>query len=396
MKRILLILVCCLTGTALFAQSDELNAWSEAYDGAQTVAEQLIYIQNVADGQYAGSEVFFARALDRLLMQYPNISTRSEWDAADSCARILAAQLGNAQYKDAALNLWRTVDTFPNPLVKAEALIALGKIGDTAFLPQIVKLLNDLNNQPQADLAMREHSERIAYGAIISLENYKAPEGFLPVFFASTGWYSDRIRNQASISLMNIMDDPTDQLLQVITSPGYTYDIKHLALRTSERSQSSGDNKARVAVAALAEGWKQQVSDLRQRQELTNMRKLAINMIRLYKTQDASVYPQLDRSYQNGAMDEKLGVLYALDSLSSEDSARLLSGYLRTIHQRRTSNTLTSNDEQLIRVIIPAMGNLGATGRTLTRPILLQVQQSPDWTNTVKNLASDALRKIGN
>ncbi|MCL2832563.1 MAG: hypothetical protein FWD78_05295 [Treponema sp.] len=396
MKRIFILLMCCLTGMALYAQSSELDAWSQAYDGAQSVAEQLIYIQNVVDGNYAGAEDFYAKALDKLILQYPNINTRSEWDAADSVARILAVQLGEARHTESALNLWRMVGYFDNALVKAEALVALGKIGDTAFLPQVVQILNDLNTQPQSDLTMRERSERIAYGAIISLENYKAPEGFLPVFFASTGWYSERIKNQASISLLNIMDDPTDQLLSVVTSSGYTYDVKYLALRTSERSNAADEHKANVAVAALAEGWKQQVSDVRLRQVLTQMRMLALNMIRRYKTQDASVYPQLDRSYMNGDMDERLSVIYTLDSLSSEDSARLLSGYLRTIHQRRTSGTLTTNDEQLVRVIIPAMGNLGATGRALTRPVLLQVQQSPDWTNVVKNLAADALKKIGN
>jgi len=395
MKRIFIILICCFTGMALFAQSEELDAWTEAYNNAQSVVEQLIYIQNVAEDNYSGAEVFFANALDKLVLQYPNISVRSEWDAADTCARILAVQLGEVRYKDAALNLWRTVDYFPNALVKAEALVALGKIGDTAFLPQIIRLLNDLNTQSQPDREMRERYERIAFGAILSLEYYQHPDGFLPVFFASTGWYADRIKSQASISMLNIMDDPTEPLLGIINASGYTYDIKHLALRTSERSRSTEENKARVAVAALTDGWKQQVTDLRQRQELAQMRKLALNMIRRYKTQDVAVYPQLDRSYRDGDMDEKLAVLYALDSLSSEDSARLLSGYLRTIHQRRTSNTLTSNDEQLVRVIIPAMGNLGGTGRSLTRPILIQVQQSPDWTNAVKNLASEALRKIG-
>ena len=395
MKQIALILIFCLAGTALFAQSEELNAWIEGYDRAQSVAEQLIYIQNIVDGNYPGAVDFYARALDKLVLQYPDISTRSEWDAADSCARLLAFQLGEAKHSDSALNLWRTVEYFSNPLVKAEALFALGKTGNTDLLPQVIRLMNDLNTQPQADREMRERFERIAYGAILALEQYRAPEGFLPVFFASTGWYADRIKSQASISLVNIMDDPTEPLLEVVNNTGYAYDIKHLALRTSERSNSSEENKAKVAVAALTEGWRNQVSDIHQRQELTQMRKLALNMIRRYGTVDSAVYPQLDRSYLNGDMDEKLAALYALDALSSEDSARLLSGYLRTIHQRRTSNTLTANDEQLVRVIIPAIGNLGATGRSLTRPILIQVQQSPDWTNAVKNLASDALRRIG-
>ena len=380
---------------ALFAQSEELDAWTQAYDRAQSIAEQLVYIQNIVEGNYSGAVTFYANALDKLVRQFPDITTRSEWDAADSCARILCFQLGEAEYADAGANLWWVADYFPNALIKAEALAALGKTGNKAFLPQVIQLMNDLNTQPQSDRENRERYERIAYGTILGLEYYKDPEGYLPVFFASTGWYADRIKSQASISLMNIMDDPTEPLLQVVNNSGYTYEIKHLALRTSERSQSSEAHKASVAVAALIEGWRLQVSDIHQRQELTQMRKLALNMIRRYTTSDTTVYPALDRSYRDGDMDEKLAVLYALEALASEDSVRLLSDYLRTIHQRRTSNTLTVNDEQLVRVIIPALGNVGSAARSLCRPILIQVQQSPDWTNVVKNLATEALRKIG-
>jgi hypothetical protein len=383
-------------GMSVFAQSEEVDIWSGMFDSADTVEEQLVYIKNVSDGSLSGAEGFYAKALSRLIREFPDLKTRSEWDAADSAARILAGRLGEARYTDSAGDLWQTVEYFPNALVKSDALIALGQTGNKAYLPQVVQLLKDLNAQPQADREMRERSERIAYGAILSLENYKDPSGYLPVFFASTGWYAERIKNQASISLPGIMDDPTEPLLEVIGSPGYTYDIKDLALRTSERSQSSEENKARVAVAALTEGWNAATNDVHQRQVLSQMRKLALSMIRRYTTTDTAVYPQLDKSYTNGDMDEKLATLQALSALATEDAARLVSGYLRNIHQRRLAGTLTTNDEQLVRVIIPVLGAIGPVGRSQARPALLLVQQSPQWTNTVKNLATDALSKIGN
>ena len=395
MKRILFFAVLILAGSMIFAQSDELDSWSRAFDRAQTVSEQLIYVRSVAEGNYSGAVSFYAKALDRLLIQYPDLTTIAEWDAADTSARILVEKLGEARHAESGLNLWRTVEYFSNPLVKAEALMALGKTGNRAFLPQVIQILNDLNTRPQSDIFLRESSERIAYGAIISLENYKAPEGYLPVFFANTGWYADRIRTQASISLGIILEDPTEPLLSVIQNSGNSYEIRHVALRTSERSQSSNENKAKVAVAALIEGWRQQVSDQVQRQHLYQMRLLALNMLRRYGTQDPAVYPPMDRSYMNGDMDEKLATLQALAALASEDSARLLSGYLNTIHIRRVSNILTPADEQLVRVIIPALGTVGSVGRIHSRPILVQVQQSNDWTNAVKNLAADALRRIG-
>ena len=397
MKRIIILAVLLMAaGTVLFAQSSELDVWSQGFDNAQSLIEELGYIRNIVQGNYPGSEAFFARALSRLILEFPDIETLVEQEAADSIATILAYQLGEAGHTDSAGNLWQTVEYFSNPLVKAEALLALGKIGDLTYLPHVIQVLTDLNSQPQSNIDMRERFERIAYGAISSLEHFGAPEGYLPVFFASTGWYADRIKSHAALSLVNILSDPTEPLLEIVNGTGYPYDIKHLALRTSENSQSSQENKARVAVAALAEGWRQQVSDNHQRQELTQMRMLALNMIRRYGTQDEAVYPQLNRSYLNGATDERLAVLYALEALASEESVRLLSDYLGTIHQRRNSNTLTSVDEQLIRVIIPALGNIGSANRAVSRPILFQIQQSPTWTGAIQRLAGAALTQIGN
>ncbi|MDR1565968.1 MAG: hypothetical protein LBS48_01635 [Treponema sp.] len=398
MKRIIILVLLAFAGTALFAQSDELAVWSEMFDNAKTLEEQLVYVKTVSDSNLSGAEDFYAKALDRLVLECPNIKTRSEWDAAESIARILTARLGEAKYAAAAGNLWKTEEYFQNPLIKSDALIALGQTGNKDYLPQVVQLLKDLNAQPQSDRDMRERFERIAYGAIISLEHFRDPSGYLPVFFASTGWYAERIKNQASISLPNIMDDPTEPLLEVLGSPGYVYDIKYLALRTSEHSQSPEESKAKAAVSALTEGWKASTNDVHQRQVLSQMRKLALSMIRRYGAADSAVYTQLDKSYSNqlADMDEKLAAIQALAALGSEDSARLLAGYLRIIHQRRQAGTLTVNDEQLVRAIIPALGNAGAAGRSQARPVLLLVQQSPDWTNYVKNLAAEALRKIGN
>jgi hypothetical protein len=125
------------------------------------------------------------------------------------------------------------------------------------------------------------------------------------------------------------------------------------------------------------------------------MRKLALGMIRRYGTQDSAVYTQLDRSYRDGDMDEKLATLQVLNAMPTEDSVRLLAEFLRVIHGRRLTNTLTANDEQLVRVIIPALGNVGNVARSVSRPILILVQNANDWSSTVQRLAADALNRIG-
>jgi HEAT repeat protein len=395
MKRYTVIFMVYFAA-ALFAQSDEMTMWNGLYDGADTVAGKLEILQQVAASKPSGSTELFARALDQLVKEYPDIRDKNELVAADQSAILLSQALGEAQYADAAPSLWFVVQSFQGtqdaPLAKSDALVALGKIKSERYLPQVAQLLRDLNARPPQDRNTQIQNERIAYGAIIALENYKDPAGYLAVFFASTGWYSERIKNQASVSLPLIIDDPTDPLNEVVTSPGYSYEIKHLALRTEERSQAPDASKAKVALSALTEGWKASTSDVHLRNELSQMRKLSISMIRRYGIDDAAVYPQLDNSYKRGIdMQEKLDTVRALGALGTEDAARLLASYVSDLHQRRQANSFTRDDESLIREVIPA---LGQTKKSLGRPVLLLVQNSAAWTNAIKNLAAQAIAEL--
>jgi HEAT repeat protein len=395
----MLIGLIAFAAVAVFADSEELQMYTDLYNGAGTIAARLAVLRQAAEAKLPDSAEFFARALTRLNTEYPDIKTNSERDAADASARLICPILGDAKYADAGPDLWRLANsmvTLPpsqnSPLIRADAIMALGRANAVAFLPQVVLLLEDLNSSPPADRNTQIQNERIAYGAIIALENFRDPAGYLPVFFASTGWYSNRVKNQASVSLPNIMDDPTEQLVSVLEGPGYDYTIKHLALRTEERSQAPDENKAVAAVAALAEGWRASTSDVHLRNELGQMRKLAISMIRRYGTQDAAVYPLLDRSYREGIdVNERMDVTEALAALGSEDAARLLMTALQDLHTRRTRDTWGPAEEQLIRRVIPALGD---TGQTIARPLLDMVRNSPVHTSAVQVLARDAIRKI--
>jgi hypothetical protein len=393
MKPYLLIAFVGLIAVHGFSQSGELALYTDLFNNADTVSGQLLILQEVRDANIAGTEDFYAAALNRLLSEYPNVRTTNERNAADESARLLVNALGNEKNTSLGGALWRTVEIFSNPLIKADALVALGRTGDTAYLPQVVQLLSDLNTRAPADRATQIQNERIAYGAILSLENFKDPSGYLPVFFASAGWYSERVKNQASVSLPLILEDPSEQLSSIILGSAYPYDLKYLALRTAERSGISNGSKVSIAVAAYSEGWRGTTNDVRLRTELATMRKLAISMIRRYGTEDAAVYPLLDRSYKGGFdMQEKLDAVSALSALASENSAKLLADYLLEMHNRRQSNTLTAEDERMVRALIPALG--AARQPSVGRPVLSLVQQSPAWTNAVRNIAAEALRAL--
>jgi cellobiose-specific phosphotransferase system component IIA len=393
MKRIFTIILLALVVVGGFADSEDLEIYTYLYEGALTQAEQLALLQNVAELKISGAGEFYAGALNRLVTGYQNIRDVTEKSAADEQVLLLAELLGNEKYSAAASDLWRVVESFTDPLVKAEALMALGKMRAAAFLPQVVKVLADLNATSTPD---RLYGERIALGAIIALEKYQDPSGYLPVYFAATGWYSERIKSQAQKTLAVISADPTDYMTQIITSSGYAYTVKLAALQSMEASGAAESAKAAVALAALSEGHRASTNVVAQRTALNQMRKLAIDMIKRYGTEAEEVCSLLERSYKqfaernDGDRDEALNAITTLAALGTDESARRLSAFLTTINQKLQSGTLTRKDEDLVREIIPA---LGRTGRPIARPIL-RVVDALNWTPAVKALAAEALKNI--
>ncbi|MDR2210383.1 MAG: hypothetical protein LBO65_02815 [Spirochaetaceae bacterium] len=388
MKQIIpIVFVFTVILGALNAQDQEVDFYTLQFDSQGTIQGKLGVLQNaIADGDAAPE--FFGHALDVLLREHPTIRGAAEIKAADDMALILAARLGEAQYTDGGPNLWRVVETFTNPLVRAEALSSLGKVQAADYIPQVVQLLSDINIEPGEDPLVRE---QVAYGAIGALEEYKDSSGYLPVFFVTTGWYSDRLKSRAKEALPKIMDNPTEPLISVIRSSSYNFAVKYTALQTLEAADITTQQKSQGAVASLAEAWRSNTNTVSQRSILTSTRKLSLGMIRRYGTEDTNVYPLLERCYREASdEEEQIAAVAALSALATDDSVRRLSSFLYDMNTRLARGTLTREDERLVRVIIPALGN---TGRPLARNALRSVLQA-DWTGAVQRLAQDALKKI--
>ncbi|MDR1177807.1 MAG: hypothetical protein LBK64_03155 [Spirochaetaceae bacterium] len=365
-----------------------MELYTYLYNNSVNPVDKLGVLRLVIESEPSGAGQFYADALNQLVETGMNLQTATERDAADELARLLCYHTGEEKIASSAGDIWRTFETFSNPLVKAEALTALGRIQAGAFLPQVIKVLNDLNLAPAADY---ESAEKIAYGAILSLEKYQEKDGYLPVFFASIGWYSARIKDTAKKSLTVILQDPTEPLTEVITSASYNYQAKLDALRTMEESNSSNEIKANFALAAYSEGWLAATSVTRERMLLNTMRKFSMQMIQRYGTSDNAVYSLLDRSYKGGTdWEEKLGAVSTLGTLATPEAARQLANYLQLFNAALQRGTITPNDERMVREVIPA---LGATGQSAGRAALNTVL-ALDWTNAVKNLAREALSKI--
>ena len=391
-KTVVLVLLMCFLTVAIFAATEEVDVFAYLYRAQTSNSAQLDILQTMEQSRLTGAGEFYAKALERLVSEYSNIPNVTERNAAAEQAVILAALLGEEKYTPAAANLWRAQELFENfPLARAETLMALGKIRATLYLPRVIRVLDSINVAPTPD---RLYGERIAFGAIIALEKYQNPEGYLPVFFASIGWYSNRIRDQAKRSLPYIAKDPTPYILQVVDGAGYGPPVKFAALQTIEASAVESANKVSVAVDALDQGWKVRPSQA-DRQALVSMRLQAIDMIRRYRTDDVRVYDLLEQSYSNreSMMDEKMAAVLALASQRTDESSKRLSKFLGDLNQRRQRGLVNQDDERMARAIIQYLGQTARKGVGEVQKALTDVTTA-GWAAAVGRLAEDALKSI--
>lgn len=385
MKRISLA-VALMAAAALTFASEELDVYAMMYRSSISVAERYAVLRNIAEAKLSDAGSLYAEALSKLLLEQPTLRGIAEKDAADAQARLLANLLGESKYAASAGDLWRVVQNFDNPLVKADALIAIGQTRSADLLPQVLKTLSELNIQPTAD---REAGEKIAYGAVIALEKYRSIEGYAPVFFTETGWYSKRVKDQAAKTLPLIVDDPSEALIAIMRSGDYS--VKLSALGKSEGSKAAAPAKASVALAALEEGWKAATNDMKERIVLSQLRKKAIDMLIKNGSSAVSAVPLLERSFKEGIdTEERIAAVNALSRNKSDEAARALASFLMTFNGKRRAGDITQEDERIVRVVIPA---IGANGNVLGRPAL-QAVEFQDWTNAVKVLAAESLKKI--
>lgn len=386
MKRIFVAAALSAAAALLFASTEELELYSMMYRSSVSAAERYSVLRNVAEAKLSGAGTLYAEALSQLLREQPNLRSSAERDTADASARLLANLLGESKYAAAAPDLWRVVQNFDNPLVKADALVAIGQTRSEDLLPFVVKTLYELNLRPTAD---PESGEKVAYGAVLAMEKYRKIEGYSPVFFAATGWYSRRVKEQAAKTLPLIVDDPTEALADIIRSG--EYGVKLLALEKGNESKAPAASKAGLALIGLGEGWRAATNDVKDRVTLSRLRKLAIDMLSRYESSDPAAVPPLDRSYKEGIdTEERIAAATALSRNKSDEAARALSSFLMILNGKRRANNITQEDERMVRVVIAA---IGAHGSPLGRAALQQVEHQ-DWTNAVKVLAADAMRRL--
>lgn len=395
MKRLVVFALLIIFSTvSVFANAEQVAIYRQLFNNAPSRLIQLELLREMAEINLTGAGELYAEILRGLVTTYGNITDATERAAAAEQIVILSELLGAERFTAAASDLWRAVEITRmdhQAAAMAQTLIALGMIQATEYLPRVIRILNDLNVAPPAD---RLFGERVAFGAIISLEQFQNPAGFVPVFLASQGWYSRRVTDQARASLAAISADPVPYLIEIIRGTGLAPSAQHAALRFIEEFDTSEANKALAASEALARGW-EVIASPQTQAELSGMRIRALRMLGRYRLgDDTSVYRWIEQSYsgRGSSMQERFFAIAAFGFQGDDGAVEMLSRFLTNLNERNNSSHghLGRDEEQLLRAIVGALGN---SGNPNARPALNLIAQG-NYVPATQRMAREQLQRI--
>jgi len=388
MKKLIIFILMMSFAAAAF--TDDVETYKQIYNTALTNVEQYDMLNAMMDTGMTGLDDFYVYALSRLIGNYPNIKEMPQLEAADNQAMLLANEVakGSNTSISVAADLWVIVDKFKNEYTRSAAMLALAKLKASEYLPKIIVLLNDLTAHKADD---RIYAERLATGAIVALETYNDPSGYIPVYFASKGWYSDPVKIQAQKSMEAISSEPMPFMYQILRSPNSTIAQKYEVLQHVVNGNFSKTDKSDMAVASINETWKTPAQNSTERMVLYQMRKLSLSTIGENGLNDSASYSTIERCYTKAAdLSEKEDTINVLATLATDDAVRILSVALMEMNSRLTSGQITQDDQRVTRLLIDAIGR---TGNKNGRAAILGVINS-NWVNSIKNLAREALKKL--
>jgi hypothetical protein len=387
MKRFIAFVLVAAALSVCYAD-ETTEIYQSLYRQAEGLQQKYAAVLNLVSLNDKTTAPVISSALEELLLEQKNYSSRIESELYGRTIGVLSKALGDYKYAPASPFLWDVVQQVPDPLAKAEALMSIGKMRDLEYAERIALLLRDLNMQPAAD---RDAGEKEAYGAIIALDKLKDPRGFSPVFFAVDAWYSQRVRQQAAQSLPNISEDPTDPIKEILgaeTSP----DRRLRALKAEAGSKASPSRKVETALLALNLGHLKSPRDPTEAKGLGDIRKLALRTLIANKATGADPVDGCVSSFSKGYDDEeRLLALSALGANGSDPAATALRGIILKMNDDQKAGI---SDETRVRMAKAAMENAGISKNKILRPALLAVSMNDTWSGGVLLAAQTALKAI--
>jgi hypothetical protein len=386
-----------LFGGVAALTADETSAvWTRLYQRAESLEQKRQIMMNIVEQDNRDLEPVLREALAEQLSALRNTRDTTEKERQRELMKMIVKELGDLKARSATELTWEVVQAAEDPLLRGEAVIALGRMNASEYGGQMATMLRNLNFN-YGDIQNQRANEILAYSLVLALKQMRIAEGFEPLFFASQGWYSGRsgVKQAAKEALTVVVDDPTEQLLSIVRN-NTDYTLKLAAVEAEESSSAPPAGKARVAAAALDEGLTINPENVRERQQLKDLRMEALRVLRgkpfpedleLLENMSSMITDyQRDRLYET---DEMLTLLETMGSYQREGAAQALNDFLIYQTERRNDGVTMS-----LRIAKQTIQSLAATGREIAQEGLTLVTVSTEWEGSVKREAEAALERL--
>lgn len=302
--------------------------------------------------------------------------------------KLVVKELGELKSKSSGPLVYNIAIETKDPLLKADAIIALGNMRAEVYLNDISFILRNINMRPVKGKSTElENEAKVAYASIAALDRFRSIEGYSPVFFASVGWYDSRVRNFADKVLKTIVENPIEALIPIIHDGSFS--DKDKAVKEVAACFAPGEDKALAAREAMRQGFDNVGESIQDGMILTTIRKNAIRIMYASKSSNIDDVYYLSQSVRSGSdLEEKIYAIRTLGINASDEAIDALSTILSDYNERSISGlSITYTDEDIIREIIDT---LGKSGNKIASGILTEVQFSGHSNGIIKK-AKDAL-----
>ncbi len=369
------------------------EALSRIYQRLNNLEQKYSIMQELIDFDDNALEPFFLTAIDDLVygeFSHFRTTNTNDYDLWVALSLLAVKELGELKSPEGSGTVWDLARTARSSLLKAECLISLGKMNAVEYTADIAMLLHELNLNYRPD---KENAEIEAYGATVALRRLRNEKGFESLFYASIGWYRDRVTSLADELIINSYETPITYLSNIIKNAD-DYQVKNHALDALIRvNDADAEEKVKALVATLQIGLRAKASSVESNRQLTQLRLTAIRGYSDLETPHPEMPDLLFTSITRGDIDEKLLAIQVLGIDGSDEAAtrldRLVSEY---VDRQNAGVSLSHNEMSLLRQCIFAIGESGSEIGLAA----LQSIRFSDFTPMVKQLAVEASKKIQN
>ncbi len=371
---------------------DRAEVWSRMYKRSFSPEMKFSVMLNIVELNDRGMIPLLEEILtEDIIANLDNKRDITEEQRFIELTKLVVKELGELKSKNSAVLVYTIVKETKDPLLKADAIIALGNMRADQYVDDISLILRNVNMRPLEGLSSEIEAEsKVAYGSVSALDRFRNVIGYESVFFASVGWYDQRVRFFADKVLKTITDNPIEPLTKILIDGSFS-DKEKAILEVAQCSAPAGD-KIEAAREALKQGLVNIADTIQDGLILTSIRKNAIKVLYNSKSSKTDDIYYLSQSVNNGAdLEEKIYAIRTLGLNATDEAISELVKILTTFNDRSISGLgITYAEESVVKEII---STLGKSGNSLANGVLTEVQFS-GYSSGIIKLAKDALKKM--